>query len=63
MIPDDYLSAIARDMFDAYNAAGPNPGKTWDGKDVPAWPDLGDAVRTKWLAAARAVVSECETWL
>ena len=48
---------IARRMFEAYNAQGPNPWKTWDGKDVPRWPELNDQVREKWMAAARVVLA------
>lgn len=44
---------IAEAMFNAYNAEGPNPWKTWDGKDVPRWPELNDQVRGKWAAAAK----------
>lgn len=39
-------------MFNAYNGQGPNPWKTWDGKDVPRWEQLNDQVRAKWEAAA-----------
>lgn len=46
------LEEVARTMFDAYNAQGPNPNKTWDGKDVPPWEALNDQVRGKWKAAA-----------
>lgn len=49
---------IACAAFDAYNEAGPTPWKTFDGRDVPRWPALNDAVRGKWLAAVRAVVSD-----
>ena len=56
----EYREAIveehAREAFGAYNAAGPNPGKTWDGRDVPPWEDCGDQVRAKWRAAARALM-------
>jgi hypothetical protein len=63
---------LARKMFEAYNAAGPNPGKTFDGRDVPSWEQLagpsGDQVRGKWRAAAveavtliTKVCSECPT--
>ncbi len=45
-------AALAIAMFAAYNEAGPTPWKTWDGKDVPRWGDLNDAVRAKWEAAA-----------
>lgn len=50
MVPTD--TQLAERMFNAYNAQGPNPGKTWDGKDVPAWAALNDQVRGKWVAAA-----------
>lgn len=44
--------------FNAYNAkAG---GKTYDGKDVPAWADLGEAVQANWEASARAVMEEAQ---
>ena len=43
----------AKHMFEAYNLAGPNPGKTWDGKDVPPWEKCGEQVQGKWMAAAR----------
>jgi hypothetical protein len=42
----------AERIFNAYNAAGANPGKTWDGKPVPTWAGLNDDVRAKWVAAA-----------
>lgn len=48
---------IAQVVFEAYNQAGANPGKTWDGKDVPRWEDLGPEVTTKWRAAASQVVA------
>jgi hypothetical protein len=44
--------AIAEQLFNAYNEQGPNPWKTFDGRDVPRWPDLTDQVREKWKAAA-----------
>lgn len=50
----DAITSRAKAMFEAYNAQGPNPNKTWDGKDVPPWEQLGDQVQGKWLAAARA---------
>lgn len=48
MRPED----VAREMFETYNAAGANPGKTFDGRPVPSWPELSDDVRAKWIAAA-----------
>lgn len=43
---------LAQEMFNAYNAQGPNPWKTFDGRDVPKWDELNDQVRAKWVAAA-----------
>jgi hypothetical protein len=42
--------------FEAYNAAGTNPGLTWDKKPVPTWENLSDDVRAKWEAAAASIV-------
>jgi len=42
----------ARSMFNAYNEQG--GWKTFDGRPVPPWEDLGDDVRGRWVAAARA---------
>ena len=49
------IVAYARRAFDAYNNAGANPGKTFDGRPVPAWENLNDDVREKWCAAVAAV--------
>ncbi len=54
--PTEAVDSKARRMFAAYNAEGPNPNKTWDGKDVPPWEGLNDQVRGKWIAAAKAIV-------
>lgn len=51
------VEEIARKMFEAYNEQGPNPWKTWDGKDVLRWPELTDQVREKWMAAARSAAT------
>lgn len=40
--------------FEAYNES--KGGKTWDGKPIPPWGDVGDEVRNGWEAAAFAVV-------
>lgn len=53
---DELVEEHAKEFFAAYNAAGPNPGKTHDGKDVPPWEALGDQVRAKWRAAARTAM-------
>jgi hypothetical protein len=47
------LERRARRMFEAFQAEGPTPWREWDGKHVPPWEDLGEAVRGKWRAAAR----------
>lgn len=49
----DAERVLAQKMFDAYNQEGPNPWKTFDGRDVPQWEGLSDQVRGKWIAAAR----------
>lgn len=44
--------ALARLMFDAYNAqAG---GVTWDGKPIPPFDAVGPKVQANWIAAAKA---------
>jgi hypothetical protein len=45
-------TVTGRALFDAYNAAGSNPGVTFDGRPVPTWDLLNDDVRAKWDAAA-----------
>lgn len=47
------VSDLAGQLFNAYNEEGPNPWKTFDGRDVPRWHELNDQVRGKWIAAAR----------
>lgn len=46
-----------RRAFDAYNAQGPNPGKTFDGREVPPFEKVGPQVQAKWIAAARALLT------
>lgn len=46
-------TVLAKKLFDAYNEEGPNPWKTFDGRDVPRWDAINDAVRAKWTAAAK----------
>lgn len=53
-------TALAEALFIAYNEQGPNPWKTWDGKDVPRWPALSAQVVEKWRAVARAALAEQE---
>lgn len=47
----------AIEAFNAYNECvgpGQTPWLTYDGKPVPRWEGLNDAVREKWRAAVRA---------
>lgn len=48
---------LAEQMFNAYNEHGPTPWVTFDGRPVPRWPDLNDAVRAKWTAAAARAIA------
>lgn len=57
---EDRWQDIARAAFNAYNETGPTPWVTFDGRPVPRWPDLNDAVRAKWVEAARSLVSDME---
>jgi|688.fasta_scaffold421119_2 hypothetical protein len=51
----DY-SKLAKTMWDAYCAhAG---GKTFDGKPLPTWDELGDERQGCWIAAAEAAFAE-----
>ena len=43
---------LARLMFDAYGAHC--DWKAWDGRPMPSWEAVNDAVRSHWCAAARA---------
>lgn len=51
------VDELAELMFDAYNAAGPNPWKTFDGRDVPRWSRCGEQVQAKWAAAAKCAMN------
>lgn len=40
----------------AYRAyAEETGGKTYDGREMPAWADLGESVQQAWVAAAHAI--------
>lgn len=45
---------LAALMFEAYRKSA--AGVTYDGKPIPKWEDLTDAVRRHWTAAARATL-------
>lgn len=53
---NDELEKVAIKFFNAYNEQGPNPWKTFDGRDVPRWEQLNDQVRAKWRAVAQCAV-------
>lgn len=43
----------------AYRAYGESTGgKTFDGRDMPSWDDLGERIQAAWCAAAQAVVDD-----
>lgn len=46
---------IGQIAFEAYNES--KGGVTYDGKPIPPWSDVGDAVRAGWEAAASAVAA------
>lgn len=57
MQPSNFIKTLARVMFDAYNKqAG---GKTYDGKPIPPWDEIGDNVQARWFAAALAGADHC----
>jgi hypothetical protein len=51
---------LAMAMWLAYSQqAG---GKTFDGKPLPTWEELGDERQQCWFAAAEAAMSICIRW-
>lgn len=44
---------LAQLAFDAYLVS--SHGKNYEGKPVPAWDDLSEAIRQHWIAAVIAV--------
>lgn len=57
------MSDLAKIAYRAY--ATSTGGKTFDGRDMPDWDDLGDRVQAAWTAAAEAVrvaVAPVVTW-
>lgn len=53
-MPTDFVLEITEKAFNAYNKqAG---GKTWDGKDIPPFSEVGDKVRANWVAAIEEVL-------
>lgn len=52
-MPDE--NELARAAYEMY--AEVTGGKTFDGRDMPAWDDLGERIQGAWRAAADKVVS------
>ncbi|MDH6116868.1 hypothetical protein ABH930_000287 [Kitasatospora sp. GAS204A] len=51
------MTDYARHARDAYHAYGQSTGwLTHDGRQMPGWNDLGDAVQAAWTAAVTAVL-------
>lgn len=52
-LTDAIMAKVGELAYDAYrNKAG---GLTYDGKPMPLWADLGDAVQSRWNAAGHIV--------
>ena len=48
---------LGKIKYDGYCAACPTQ-KTWDGKPLPTWEQLGEQIRAQWQAGAESVLSE-----
>jgi hypothetical protein len=48
----------AQAAYQAY--ADSTGGKTWDGRDMPAWDDLGERIQGAWRAAAATVATRAQ---
>ncbi len=55
------VDAATADAWEAYAAyAEATGGKTWDGRDMPTWDQLGERIQGAWRAAATAVAARHE---
>lgn len=54
--PEGHRGKVA---YEAYS--GSTGGKTFDGRQMPAWADLGDRIQLAWITAARAVADALRT--
>lgn len=52
--------SLGQIAFEAYSKAMQH--KTYDGKPIPHWAELSEAVRNGWEAAARAIV-DSTSWM
>jgi hypothetical protein len=60
-LSEDAPAATDEDAPAAYAAyATATGGKTWDGRDMPTWADLGERIQGAWRAAAAAVAGRHE---
>lgn len=50
---------LARLAYEAYGES--TGGKTFDGRQMPDWDDLGEKIQTAWVAAAGAVFTAIVT--
>ena len=50
------ITGLAEKAYSAYGES--TGGKTFDGRDMPKWDDLGERIQAAWCAAAQAVVDE-----
>lgn len=52
---------LAAKLYTVYNEQGPNPWKTFDGRDVPKFERVGPQVKSKWIAVARYARGKVES--
>jgi len=60
MAIDEFTTAahLGKVAYEGY--AESTGGKTHDGRDMPAWKDLGDRIKIAWIAAAGSAVEAFE---
>ncbi len=51
---------IGRAAFEAYSES--TGGLTYDGKEIPSWEGLTEAIRLAWVAAGHAAVMSFKDW-
>lgn len=58
-MPEHGPMTVGKVAFEAYRER--KMGSTYDGKPIPPWGEVGDAVRDAWEAAAAAVLASFDT--
>jgi hypothetical protein len=53
-VPDATEVADGRFAYAAYGAPSGAGDKTWDGRPMPTWEQMGDKQRAGWIAVGRA---------